>query len=155
MNARSSSALREEDRTLVIRRVFDAPRALVFRLWTDPNHALRFWGPAEYPGVHLEMDVRPGGTWRGCLRNNEGHELRHHGVFREVAEPERLSFTFQWEEEGERGLETLVTITFAEQGGKTLMTFRQAPFVSIAERDSHNGGWSSMFDRLDALLGQR
>ena len=89
------------------------------------------------------MDARPGGEWRACLKSTEnGSELWHHGVFREVVAPERLAFTFVWEEEGERGLETLVTITFADQDGKTLMTFRHEPFQSIAERDGHNGGWS-------------
>ena len=64
------------------------------------------------------------------------------------APPDRLEFTFSWDEEGERGLETLVTVTFAEQDGKTLMTFRHAPFQSIKERDGHQGGWTSTFDRL-------
>jgi uncharacterized protein YndB with AHSA1/START domain len=58
-------------------------------------------------------------------------------------------FTFAWDEEGERGLETLVTVTFAEQKGKTLMTFRQVPFQSVEERDGHRGGWTSSFDRLE------
>jgi len=73
-------------------------------------------------------------------------------VFREVVPPERLVFTFAWEEEGERGIENLVTITFDGQNGKTLMTFRQAPFQSDAERDGHRGGWTSAFDRLDENL---
>jgi uncharacterized protein YndB with AHSA1/START domain len=73
-------------------------------------------------------------------------------VFREVAPPERVVFTFAWEEEGERGLETLVTLTFAEQDGKTRMTFRQAPFQSVEERDGHQGGWTSSFDRLEEYV---
>ena len=135
---------------LTITRTFDAPRALVFKAWTDPSHATRWWGPRDYPATHLEMDVRPGGAWRGCLRSNEtGKELWQRGVFREVFAPERIVFTFAWDAEGERGLETLVTVTFAEQDGKTRMTFHQAPFQSIAERDGHRGGWTSSFDRLD------
>ena len=99
------------------------------------------------------MDVRPGGRWRGCLRSTEtGNDLWLGGVYREIVPPERLVFTFAWEEEGERGLETLVTITFAERGGKTHMTFRQTPFQSGGERDGHRGGWTSTFDRLDDLL---
>jgi uncharacterized protein YndB with AHSA1/START domain len=99
------------------------------------------------------MDVRPGGAWRACLRSTEtGKELWHRGVFHEVVEPARIVFTFAWDEEGERGLETVVTVTFAERDGKTLLTFRQAPFHSIEERDGHQGGWSSAFDRLDEQL---
>ncbi len=143
------------ERELVITRVFDAPRELVFQAWTDPRQAVKWWGPRKYPAIHLEMDLRPGGAWRGCLRSTEnGQELWHKGIFREVTPPERLVFTFAWEEEGERGLETLVTVSFAEQGDGTRMTFRHAPFQSIAERDGHNGGWNSTFDRFDEYLAQ-
>ncbi|MGQ0446545.1 MAG: SRPBCC domain-containing protein [Beijerinckiaceae bacterium] len=155
MTARNepSAAAEPAERVLVITRVFDAPRALVFKLWTDPSHARNWWGPRDYPATYLEMDVRLGGAWRGSLQSAEtGKELRHGGVFREVAPPYRLVFTFACDEEGERGLETLVTVTFAEKDGKTLMTFRHAPFQSIAERDGHRGGWTSTFDRLADYL---
>ena len=141
------------ERELIITRIFDAPREVVFKAWTDPRHAMNWWGPRDYPATHLEMDLRPGGAWRGCLTSiADGSELWHKGVFREVAPPERLVFTFAWEEEGERGLETLVTVTFADRGGKTLMTFRHAPFQSVEERDGHRGGWTSAFDRLEEHL---
>jgi len=145
------SALAEPE--LVIMRVFNAPRDLVWKAWTDPKHAVQWWGPKDYPATQLEMDVRPGGVWRGQLRSTEdGRLLSHKGVFREVAAPERLVFTFAWDEEGERGLGTLVTITFADQNGKTLMTFRQIPFQSAEERDGHKSGWTSAFDRFDEQL---
>jgi uncharacterized protein YndB with AHSA1/START domain len=143
------------ERELVITRVFDAPRELVFRAWTDARLAKNWWGPRDYPAIELEMDARPGGTWRGRLRSVEtGQELPLGGVFREIVAPERLVFTFAWEEEGERGLETVATITFTEEGGKTRMTFRQVPFQSIEERDGHRGGWSSSFDRLADYVAQ-
>ena len=142
-------------RDLTMTRVFDAPRTLVFKAWTDPDHAMNWWGPSHHPAVHIEMDVRPGGTWRHCLRSAEtGKDLWQGGVFREVVAPERLVFTFAWEEEGERGLETVVTVTFVERDGKTRMTFRQTPFQSDGERDGHHGGWSSTFDRLVDHLRQ-
>ena len=142
-------------RELVIERVFNAPRELVFRAWTDPDHIRKWFGPRDHPATQMDMDVRPGGRWRGCLRSTEtGNDLWLGGIYREIAPPERLVFTFAWEEEGERGLETLVTITFAEQGAKTLMTFRQTPFQSTGELDGHRGGWTSSFDRLgDHLEG--
>jgi uncharacterized protein YndB with AHSA1/START domain len=141
------------DQEFVISRVFNAPRELVFRMWTDPRHALHWWGPRDYPAVHMEMDPRPGGQWRHCLRSvADGRELWQHGVFTEVVPPQRLAFTFTWEEDGERGLETLVTVTFEDENGKTRMTFRHAPFQSVAERDGHHGGWSSTFDRFDVYL---
>jgi uncharacterized protein YndB with AHSA1/START domain len=148
--ARNSPIVAPAERELVITRIFDAPRELVFKAWTDPAVAKGWFGPKDHPATHMEMDVRPGGAWRGRLRSIEtGKELRLGGVFREVAPPDRVVFTFAWEEEGERGLETLVTLTFAEQDGKTRMTFHQAPFQSVEERDGHRGGWSSSFDRLE------
>jgi uncharacterized protein YndB with AHSA1/START domain len=140
---------------LVMTRVFEAPRALVYQLWTDPRHAKNWWGPSDHPASFLEMDVRPGGVWRGCLRSTEsGKELWQGGVFREVVPPARVVCTFAWEEEGERGVETLVTVTFAEEGERTRMSFRQAPFQSFAARDGHRGGWTSSFDRLAAHLAR-
>jgi uncharacterized protein YndB with AHSA1/START domain len=148
--ARAAPSAEQE---LTIVRVFDAPRELVFKAWTDPKHAMRWWGPRDYPAVSIDMDVRPGGVWRNCLRAADGsRELWVGGTFREVAPPERLVFTFAWEEEGERGLQTLVTIAFADEGGKTRMTFRQTPFESLGERDGHQGGWTSSFDRLEEHL---
>jgi uncharacterized protein YndB with AHSA1/START domain len=149
------SLLAEPEQELVIERVFAAPRELVFKAWTTPDMARNWWGPPWHPVGELEMDVRVGGRWRNCLvgRDN-GEELWQSGVFREVDPPRRLAFTFKWEATGERGLETLVTITFEEDGGKTLMTFRQTPFQSIAERDGHRLGWNGSFDRLMAALAQ-
>jgi len=149
----AAKATDSADRELIFTRVFDAPRELVFKVWMDPRHAKNWCGPRDYPATHLEMDVRPGGVWRGCLRSTEtGKELVHGGVFREVTEPDRIVFTFAWEEAGERGLETLVTVTFVEQNGKTQMTFQQSPFQSVKERDGHQGGWTSTFDRLEEYL---
>jgi uncharacterized protein YndB with AHSA1/START domain len=140
-------------RELVIERVFNAPRELVFQAWTDPDHIRQWFGPRDHPATHVSADVRPGGRWRGCLKSAEtGSELWLGGVYREIVPPERLVFTFAWEEAGERGLETIVTITFAEREGKTHMTFRQVPFQSVNEREGHRGGWASTFDRLDELL---
>lgn len=154
-SAATLGATTSAERELVITRVFDAPRELVFKAWTDPGQTRSWWGPRDYPATHLEMDVRPGGAWRGCLRSNEtGRELWQGGVFREVVPPDRVVFTFAWDAEGERGLETLVTVTFAEQDGKTRMVFHQAPFQSVGERDGHQGGWTSSFDRLTEYLAK-
>lgn len=143
------------ERVLHFTRVFDAPRELVFKAWTDPKHARHWWGPKDFPAVDLTMDVRPGGRWRHRLRSTEtGDDLWHGGVFREVVPPERLVFTFGWDEGGERGHETLVTVTFMEQNGKTLMTFHHELFRSAEERDGHMGGWTSTFDRLAEHLAQ-
>ena len=131
-----------DERTLVITREFAAPPNLVFKAWTDPAHAARWNGPGGYTATHVKRDLRPGGRWRTCLRRDEdGTELWHGGVYREVVEPERLVFTFTWDQEdGRPGHETLVTVTFAPAGDGTRMTFRQAVFDTVANRDGHRGG---------------
>ena len=152
--AMGRAALAHDDRTLVIERLFDAPRALVWKAFTDPKHMVAWMGPRDYPSVLHEADVRPGGKWRGRLRaTGDGRELGQGGEYHEVREPERLAFTFYWDEEdGSRGPETLVEIDFAERGDKTLMTLHQAPFQSDFQRDDHDGGWNSAFDRLAEQL---
>jgi uncharacterized protein YndB with AHSA1/START domain len=66
--------------------------------------------------------------------------------------PERLVFTFIWDDEPDH--EMLVTVTFADRSGKTEMTFRQAPFTSVESRDSHVEGWDECFDRLEAYVAR-
>lgn len=146
-------SLPQAERVLRITRTFDAPRELVFKVWTSPNTMLNWWGPKLHPATQMQMDVRPGGKWRGCLTGVEdGRALWQHGIFTEVNPHDLLAFTFVWEEQGERGIETLVTIRFTDENGKTRMDFEQTPFQSAAERDGHQGGWSSMFDRLAEFL---
>jgi len=141
---------------LVITRTFDAPRDLVFTAWSKAEHAVRWFGPKNFTVPHCKMDFRVGGVYRACICSPDGAEYWMRGVYREIAKPERIVFTFAWEEEGERGRENLVTVTFVEQGDKTRMTFRQAFFESVSERDSHNEGWSECLDRLAQFLaGER
>ena len=139
---------------LVITRTFDAPRPLVFKAWSAAEHMVRWLGPRDFTAPHCSMDFRVGGAYRACIRSAEGQDYWMRGIYREVIEPERIMFTFSWEEEGERGRENLVTVTFAEQGGKTRMTFRQAFFETIEQRDSHHQGWSECIDRLAQYLAR-
>ena len=77
------------------------------------------------------------------------------GVYREIVENKRLVFTFTWDNDGpSAGVETLVTITFEEKGGKTVQTFHQRSFLSAERRDSHVGGWTSAFDKLAVYAAQ-
>lgn len=148
-NARPSVAANPVERELVITRVFDAPRDVVFRAWISPEQAVQWWGPEGFTVVALEMDVRPGGTWRKCMRSPEGKDFWREGVYREIVAPERLVFTYVSDDPlGNPGHETLVTVTFAARGDKTLMILRQTGFESTAARDSHRGGWGSCIERF-------
>jgi uncharacterized protein YndB with AHSA1/START domain len=155
MAATTEAAALAAERELVINRVIDAPRSLVFKIWSQPEHLVRWWGPKGFTAPSCEMDLRPGGAWRACIRSPEGIEHRMQGSYREIVEPERVVFTFAWEDdEGKPGHQTLVTVTFAEQDGKTRLTFHQATFESVESRDSHHGGWSECFDRLEDYLAR-
>jgi uncharacterized protein YndB with AHSA1/START domain len=135
---------------LDIDRVFAAPRALVWRLWRDPEHLVRWHGPEGCALSQCEQDFRPGGHWRRTMTAGPGHAHVIFGDFIEVDEPRRLSFTYTNESDG---FETLVTMDFIEQpDGTTRMLFRQTPFISGKERDGHGRGWNSSFDLFGLYL---
>jgi len=150
----------ESDRALEISRVFDAPRRLVYELWTSPRHMLRWWGPRDgerdFTTPVCEMDFRPGGSYRICIRSPDGKDYWQRGEYREIVPAERLVFSFAWDMPGEALHDTLVTVGFADHGpNRTLLTFRQAPFDSAQGRDGHRVGWDQCLDRLAAHLAQR
>jgi uncharacterized protein YndB with AHSA1/START domain len=149
LSAGSSGTAESAERVLVIERVFDAPPSLVFKAWTEPQHLVRWFGPRGFTLPSCKLDLRPGGAWRYCMLSSEGREHWVRGVFREIVEPKLLVFTWAHEnEDGALGHETVITVTFVEQGGKTKLTLRQAVFESVKECDSHRGGWNSSLDRL-------
>ena len=144
-----------QDRVLLFTRVFNAPRSIVFRAWTDPRQLVQWFAPEGFSVTFLEMDVRPGGAWRKCMRSPEGVDYRRRGNYLEVVEPERLVFTYISDDPAsDPEHETVVTMIFEEQGEKTLMTFRQQEFESVAARDSHNFGWTSCMQRFANYLEQ-
>jgi len=137
---------------LLITRSFDAPRRLVFAVWSSAEHQMHWMGLKYFTVPSCEVDFRPGGSYRTCVRSPEGQEVVMSGTYREIVEPSRLVFTFAFEEQGERGAESLVTLDFIEVGGKTRLVFRQAPFRTVEDRDGHHNGWTQCLDRLDTYL---
>jgi uncharacterized protein YndB with AHSA1/START domain len=153
MAVKNNPASPTTDRELVITRVFDAPRSLVFKAWTEPERIKQWWGPRGAVTLSCELDFRPGGLWRTRAKAPDGREYVSHSVFREIVEPERLVFSYAWEDlEGKLKHETLVTITFVEQNSKTVLTFQQGVFESVTARDAHEGGWREFFDLLSEYL---
>lgn len=151
----AAKALPSADRELVITRIFDAPPSLVFKLWTQPEHLVRWWGPKGFTTHFCTMDVRPGGAWRIGMRSPAGKDEWQRGVFREIVAPERLVFTYAFEDAtGRLGHQTLVTATFSDHAGKTKLTLRQAVFETVLVRDDHIRGWTEALDRLAACAVQ-
>lgn len=140
------------DRTIVIERTFAAPPERVFRAWTDPATLTKWWGPEGYTTPEYKMDVRPGGQYRTTMVGPAGESHTCSGMYREVVPAKRLVFTWAWEENGKRGHETEVTVTFEPAAGGTKMRFVQAVFDSMEQRDNHNQGWESSFNDLARVL---
>lgn len=135
------------DDELLIEREFNAPVALVFRLWESRDHMMRWWGPEEFTAVELDWELTPGRAWHGAMASQQYGLSRFHGVIREVEKNKRLAFTFQWSGESGYDRDTVITVTFAEKDGRTVQTFHQTPFSTVAIRDSHVGGWNSLFNK--------
>ena len=142
------------DDELLIIRAFDAPVARVFDIWADAAARRKWWGPKSHTCTGLEQDFRPGGAWRACITSQEGVDSWMSGVFREIETNRRIVFTFRWENGGNGGLESIITVAFAERGGKTVQSFHQQSFVDVASRDSHVGGWTSCIDHEEDYLAR-
>jgi uncharacterized protein YndB with AHSA1/START domain len=113
-----SASAETSDREIVVIRVFDGPRALVFKLWTDPKHLAHWWGPNGFTITNYEMDVRPGGVWRFVMHGPNGVDYQNKVVYREVVEPERLVYSHV------SGPQFEMTVTFDAEGDKTKLTAR-------------------------------
>lgn len=150
MESTSNAATETSDRELVITRVFDAPRSLVFKAWREPERQIQWMGPRGFTGKVLQSAKGPGDSYRYYMRDPQGGDHWQQGVVRELIEPERLVFTYAWANaQGQPTRpETLVTLTFEDVGGKTKMTLRQGIFESVSACDDHRGGWNSSLDRL-------
>ena len=121
------------DREIVTTRTFDAPRDLVFKMWTDRRHIERWFGPDGFTTTTHEMDVRPGGVWRFIMHGPDGTDYPNRVTYEEIVAPERLVYTHDDDGDGD-GRQFRTTVTFEERDGKTLLTMR-AVFATAAERD--------------------
>ena len=135
------------DDELLITRAFAAPLNLVWRMWEEPDYMRRWWGPEGFRIVSLESDFRPGGKWRVHMVSAEYGDGWSSGAFREITPRQRIVLTFAWEAGTGDTTQTLVTVDFTEAGGVTTQSFHQAPFSSVASRDSHVLGWHSLFNK--------
>ena len=152
---------------LTITRIFDAPRELVWKAWTEPEHFKKWWGPKGFTSPVSKIDLRVGGEYLSSMRSPEGQDFWSKGVFREITPSERLVMTDSFADElgntvqathygmsKDFPLELLITVIFEEHEGKTKLTLKHSGIVSMnaTDRDNMEQGWSQSFDKLADYL---
>jgi uncharacterized protein YndB with AHSA1/START domain len=140
---------------VTLTRVFDAPRELVFKAMTDPQHVAQWWGQRSSTTIVDKMDAQAGGSWRYVQRTPQGDEFAFRGVYHSVTAPEQMIQTFEFE--GMPGHVLLETITFEAQADNKTKVISSSIFQSIADRDGMvsagmGEGTNESYDQLDELL---
>jgi NADPH:quinone reductase len=152
---------------LVIARVFDAPRSLIFNAWTQPERLKHWWSPKGWTCPVSRIDLRPGGSYLNCMRSPEGKDYWSRGVYREIVEPERIVCTDSFADEkgnvvspqqygmsAEWPTEALIEATFTEHDGRTELTLHHSPIKPGRERDMCRQGWNECLDKLADYLAK-
>ena len=162
MNIQTMS--KEHNIQLQLTRVFDAPRELVFKAWTDVNQFQQWFGAAACEGSSLQSvkaDARTGGKYRIQVKRADGEFFTTVGTYREVKPPERLVFTWQFEKDGSgdefgevEPPEMLVTVEFKARGKQTELTLTHEKFASVESRDRHNDGWTRCLNELGNFVAK-
>jgi uncharacterized protein YndB with AHSA1/START domain len=137
---------------LHLERVLPAPRPLVFRAVVDPAELVLWWGPRGFTTPSVELDPQVGARYRMRMQPPEGDAFHLAGEFLEVEPPARLVYTFRWEEPTPDDRETVVTMSFADRFGSTLLAVDQGPFTTEERLRLHEQGWGESLDRLEELF---
>ena len=139
---------------ILIEHVFDAPRELVWKAWTDPEHVAKWWGPHGMTTRVDELDLRPGGRWRYVMMAPDGSEYPQKGVFREIVPPETIVTSAEFEVGAEGPHKVILTYRFDDLGDKTKLTMRSGMYLPMGEQEQMGviEGWNSNFDSLDDYL---
>ena len=141
--------------TLKIRRMFQAPRERVFRAWTDATELARWFAPsAEYSTRVPELDLKVGGKYKVEMHHKGGNVNKVGGTFREIVPPEKIVFTWRWENDPSAH-ESLVTIEFLDLGPATEVLLTHAQLPDAEQRDKHSQGWNGCLTRLAEYVEAR
>lgn len=145
-----------ESRRITVSRLVGAPRRLVFRMWTDPMHLARWWGPHGFTNPVCEADPRPGGALRIVMRSPDGTDYALTGSFQEIAEPERLILSAVAQDgAGDPLLKARITVSFADHYGQTRVTVQASAAALAAEAapmlDGMEAGWTQSLKRLAGI----
>jgi len=122
------------DREILVSRTFDAPRELVWEVFTDPDHIQAWWGPNGFSTITHEMALKPGGVWLFTMHGPDGRDYPNKVVYIDVVKPERLVYKHSDDEAHLESVNFHVTVTFEAQGEKTKLTM-QSVFPTAEERD--------------------
>jgi uncharacterized protein YndB with AHSA1/START domain len=145
---------------LTITRIFKAPRALVWKAWTDPTHMMKWWGPKSYTTPVCKIDLRVGGKYLACMQSAEGQQFWSTGEYKEIIPNERLVMSDSFaDEHGNKvpashyGMENfaselIVAVTFEEIEGKTKLTMQHWGLPASEMAEVTGKGWNEMFDKL-------
>ncbi len=140
---------------IVMTRDFDAPRELVWEAHTSCEDLRNWWGPRRYEIADCDVDFRPGGAWR-IVHRAEGEEHVFSGEYREIARPERMTWTFEWN--GAPGVVAVETLTLEERDGKTTLTARsEYPSAEVRDAVLQSGmvdGAAETWDRLEEYVAE-
>jgi len=161
-----SKATSMQEPRLKLTRIFDAPRELVFKVWTEPRHVLHWWGPKDFTAPFCTIDLRVGGFFHYCMRSPDGRDFWSKGVFREIVVPEKL-VTSMWfsDKDGnflkptDYGIgsdfptEMHDKITFdVHKGNKTKFALHRDTPISISKRYMEDQGWGQSLDKFAGEL---
>jgi uncharacterized protein YndB with AHSA1/START domain len=136
-----------------LQRRFDRPRETVFRAWTDPEVLKHWWCPEGWIPAEMEVDLRVGGSYRiGMRRRSGGAPVYVRGSFLEINSPEKLAYTWQWENAFENMPQTRVTVQFSSDGVTTVVALTHEHLPEIAVCLQHRSGWIAAWDRLERII---
>ncbi len=137
--------------SLRLTRMIQADPAKVFEAWTDPKQ-LNLWSAPEPMDVEAEVDLRVGGRYRILMKGTDGGVFTAVGEYREIDPPNRLSYTWKWEETGNDYYDTLVTVEFHDRDGATEVVLIHDLFPDAEITGKHNEGWTSCLTRLEKVF---
>ncbi|WP_208996200.1 SRPBCC family protein [Pseudovibrio ascidiaceicola] len=148
-----ADSMTQEETTLRITRDFKASPEKVFDAWTNPEMLVQWWGPEGMSTPECEMYVRTGGKWKTTMTSSkEGGAYTVSGIYKVLDRPSRLCFTWGWTNDGVRGHETDVEVTFEAIENGTRMTMVQRVFADPEQTKNHDQGWSSSFNDLQRFV---
>ena len=148
-------------RGVEITRMFEASRELVWHAWTDPQHMMRWWGPAGFTSPTCHIDLRVGGKYLFCMQAPDGTKIWSTGIYEEIVPLERLVYTDSFADEAGNAVSAshygrgdeipftmTITVTFEAVGGKTKMTLRHEGLPSGEMSEMTVAGWNESLDKL-------